>query len=62
MLTPYSRMVAELGEDGAKAEMRRRRGLVKNPGLANSTDETRKRVSRASAEARIEKAKSETES
>lgn len=52
MLTAYSRMVEELGEEGAKAEMKRRRGLVKNPGLANSTQETIKRVNDASVEAR----------
>lgn len=32
MKTPYTRLVEEVGEEAARAEMRRRRSLVKRPG------------------------------
>lgn len=52
MLKPYQRLVEKLGEQGAKDEMRRRRSLVKNPGLASSTLAKRKEISKMGNEAR----------
>lgn len=46
MLTPYERMVEKLGEDGARQEMRRRRSLVKSPGLANVSKTRRKQIAK----------------
>lgn len=51
-LSPYSRLVEKLGEAGAKLEMKRRRALVKTPGLANSSKETIMRVNKAMIEGR----------
>ena len=35
MPSMYENLVARLGEDGAREEMRRRRGFVKKPGFAS---------------------------
>ena len=52
MQSPYERLVAELGEDGAKAYMRALRSKVKNPGFASMNKEKLKAISSKGGKAR----------
>lgn len=53
-MTPWDKLVAELGEEGARQEMKRRRSLVKNLGKGGfaANKELAKRASRLGVEAR----------